>query len=252
MAQDTPEGHASVVRDEILIREALLKALQDEKVQIIDLGPIDGADHTGHGCDEDQTLNREDVAAIDAVSALAMAIQANSQLSNHLVTNTLTRSNLVYRDLAMNWLEIHDRLLAREANELLENWGSTPFAAPGETYGEGTLEKVRRALTKLGFSTQTTTDAITEMQNEGILFRERTTDTTRLRNAFDSAMKDALAKRAETGTVPDDGSGFKDIHPRESAAAEAERQAAGNFTGVDFTGVDFPTQTTVEEFDRTE
>lgn len=46
-------------------------------------------------------------------------------------------------------------------------------AAARETYNEQTLFKVFNALRRTGLPERVAQDAITEMQNEGILFRER-------------------------------------------------------------------------------
>lgn len=42
-----------------------------------------------------------------------------------------------------------------------------------ETHDHNTLDKVYKGLTKTGLDHQQAVDAITNMQNEGILFRER-------------------------------------------------------------------------------
>lgn len=71
---------------------------------------------------------------------------------------------------------LHFRLLAADV-EGMERDGPGHFRLTPEaertTYDDQTLHKVYRALARAGLSHAQASDAVTEMQNEGILFRER-------------------------------------------------------------------------------
>lgn len=193
MAQDTPEGAPSedqlraaqeeavkageqhLKSDEDLIRQTFLEGLKKAGIQALATElPID---HTGHGCVNDPILTVEDVDGMDSEDALALAIEAQRTLTNHMTSNRMNRVNVIWGDVREGWLEIHDRLKQAEAEKALADWGSTPAERngfmPGETYNEETLEKAKNAFAGMGFSDLTASDAVGSLLNAGLLIRER-------------------------------------------------------------------------------
>jgi hypothetical protein len=61
----------------------------------------------------------------------------------------------------------------RQASEWLREQAAEVNDEPAETHSEETLFKVARALRSLDMTDEFITDAISAMQNAGILFRER-------------------------------------------------------------------------------
>lgn len=99
-----------------------------------------------------------------------------------------------------------------------------PVTVPGEHYDDKTLDKVRRALGEVGLPMQAATDAITVMQNHGILFRETGADVKPedISDGFHTMEELYDHRRALTavlaaiGAIEDDSWRSKAHHPDES------------------------------------
>jgi len=78
--------------------------------------------------------------------------------------------NLMSR-MATEWGPYHE--LVAVSSVMLNDDGVAMVSDGDEFHNEGTMDKVYNALAKIGLTPQQIAHAINEMQNQGILFRER-------------------------------------------------------------------------------
>lgn len=115
---------------------------------------------------------------MDRNQALANAIDANERASSYAVNDQTYRAQ-VWSGIASTWAQIAAEAFDTALVDPLDgmNAEAPRGFSPVETHDEQTLFKVRRAIKQAlpGLSDVWCNDIINEMQNSGILFRERGT-----------------------------------------------------------------------------
>ena len=115
---------------------------------------------------------------MDRQEALANAVNANERASSYAMNDQMYRAQ-VWSGIASSWAQIaaesFDTALGDPPAEV--NAGAPRESFSLETHSEQTLFKARRAIKQAlpGLSDVWCNDIINEMQNSGILFRERGT-----------------------------------------------------------------------------
>lgn len=94
--------------------------------------------------------------------AVGLGIRANEEALKFAQNEQLYRAQ-VWSGIASSWAQIAAQMTPDPELEVVT-----------ETHNEGTLFKVREALEKAGLGPTRLDEAVNEMQNAGILFRERT------------------------------------------------------------------------------